>query len=265
MREITSYSNSTIKFIRGLQSRKNRKLSGKFYIEGVLQVGEAFKHNFPLESIIFSPELLIADYGKSVIEKAAQTNIDVIKVSADLFISISNKKGPHGIAAVGKQRYFNLDNNSLEGLWIALENPQDPGNLGSILRSLDGAGGKGLILIGEATDPYHPTAVRASTGAVFYIPIVQISQNEFIDFVQDNNIYCFGTYIDASTSYKNIEYPRDMILVMGSEQKGLSDQLAGACDTLIYIPMGGSVDSLNLANAASIVLFEIYTREINKK
>jgi len=262
VKRITSQSNNTIKLFRGLQSRKIRKQSGLFYIEGVRQVGEAIESDFPLHTIIYSPELLVADYANEILEKASHAEVDLVEVSDDVFQSFSIKEGPHGIAAVGYERYFNLHETIIEGLWIALENIQDPGNLGSILRSLDGAGGKGIFIIGNSTDPFHPTAVRSSMGAVFYIPIIQASSQEFSNFVNAKELFCIGASCDATRNYKEQNYPENMILLMGSEQKGISESMAKVCDAFVNIPMAGRVDSLNLANAASIILFEIYTRKI---
>jgi len=264
MRKITSRSNETIKFIKSLQMRKNRNKTGKFYFEGVRQVGESFLSNYPLDLIVYSPDLLIADYGREIIERAKAKDIELIEVTEDVFRSFSNKNGPHGLAAVGNQRYQDINESQINGLWIALESVQDPGNLGSILRSLDGAGGKGVILIGQSTDPFHPTAVRASMGAVFYLPIMITTRKEFIIKIRKDNIFCVGTSCDTSNSYRDQPYFDDMVLIMGSEQKGISLALEKTCDALVTIPMAGKVDSLNLANAASIVLFEIYAKRKNQ-
>lgn len=260
MKSITSRSNATIKFIRDLQTRKGRKDSGKFFIEGVRLVGEAISSKFPLDAVIYSPELMITDFAQEIVEQAKLAFIDLIEVSADVFASFSLKDGPHGIAAIGSQRFDSMEEKDLAGLWIGLEDIQDPGNLGTIFRSLDGAGGKGIFLFGNTVDPYHPTAVRSSMGAIFYIPIIPIPVDAFIQWKRKNIMQCFGTVCDAGTSYRDQTYPQDMVLIMGSEQKGISDTLKDACDILITIPMTGKIDSLNLSNAASIVLFEIYSR-----
>ncbi len=264
MKQISSTANNTVKFIRSLHSRKGRKQSGKFYIEGVRQVGEAVENGFPVDLIAYSPELLVADYGIEMIKNISNTGIEVIEVTAEVFTSFSVKDGPHGIAAVGTQRFYALDDLLLKGLWIALEDIQDPGNLGAILRSLDGAGGKGLILIGNTTDPYHPTAVRSSMGALFYIPIVTVDRKGFVKYKNKKEIFCVGTVCDTAHNYKDQAYYENMVVVMGSEQKGISNELRSACDSLVTIPMAGKVDSLNLANAASIVLFEIYSKQRQK-
>jgi RNA methyltransferase, TrmH family len=260
-KKITSLSNSTIKLIRTLQNRKNRKQLGLFFIEGIRQVGEAVDSNFPLQMILYCPALLTADYANEILENASRSGVELIEVSDEVFQSFSIKDGPQGIAAVGYERYYKITEIKIEGLWIALENIQDPGNLGSILRSLDGAGGKGLFLVGQSTDPFHPTAVRSSMGAVFYTPIIQSSLSDFGNHVKNNDIFCVGTSCETADSYKEQDYPETMILVMGSEQKGITNAMADVCEVLVNIPMTGRVDSLNIANAASIVLFEIYTRK----
>lgn len=262
VKRITSQSNTTIKQIRSLQDRKYRKQTGLFFIEGIRQVGEAIDSDYPLQLVIYCPSLLITDYATKILEKASYKGLELLEVSDDVFQSISNKDGPHGIAAVGYERFFKISDVNVEGLWIALENIQDPGNLGSILRSLDGAGGKGLFLVGESTDPFHPTAVRSSMGAVFYTPIIKLSLADFFEFVKLKDIFCVGTSCETTDSFKEQNYPKNMILIMGSEQKGMTDSMIDICDVLVNIPMSGRVDSLNIANAASIVLFEIHTRNM---
>jgi len=261
IKTISSKSNSYIKFIRSLRTKKSRNQSGMFYIEGIRLVGEAFDTKYPLECVLFCPDLLISDYGKDLVNKASSQNIELIEVTTEVFHYFSIKEGPHGIAAVGKQLWSDIDEHSeINGVWIALENIQDPGNLGTIMRSLDGAGGKGVILIGETTDPFHPSAVRSSTGSIFSLPVVKITNEDFKSWKERYGIYCVGTVCGNEFSFREVSYPKDMILVMGSEQKGLSQRLAGICNTLVSIPMTGRIDSLNLSNAASIVLFEIYTK-----
>ena len=261
MKIISSKSNQYIKFIRQLRQRKEREKSGKFYIEGLRLIGEALRTDFPLESILFSSDLLISDFGWKAIEDGKKKGIDIIEVTEDVFQTFAFKEGPQGIAAVGFQKWANIKElHHLEGLWIALDNVQDPGNLGTIMRSLDGAGGKGLILLGNSPDPYHPTSVRSSTGAAFSLVIGKAGLKEFSEWKSKEGVPLIGTVCGEAANYRKYNYPQDMILLMGSEQKGLSKELVEMCEGLVTIPITGSVDSLNLACAASIVLFEIYTK-----
>ncbi|MCD6356804.1 MAG: RNA methyltransferase, partial [Anaerolineaceae bacterium] len=239
-----------------MRKKKERLSTGRFYIEGIRLIGEALRNDYSLESILFSPELLTSKYGNGLIKKADNNGIELIEVSSEVFKSFAMKDGPQGIAGVGIQKQNEIMSLSTqEGLWIALENVQDPGNLGTILRSLDGAGGTGMFLVGNCADAFHPTAVRSSMGAIFSMQIIKAQFTELRTWKNDIGAHLVGTICQNAMNYRNYDYPDNMVLVMGSEQKGLSNSLIGLCDQLVNIPMGGSVDSLNLSNAASIMLF----------
>jgi TrmH family RNA methyltransferase len=262
---ISSTSNQYIKSIRKLSNRKERDRSGKFYIEGLRLIGEALRTDFPLESILYSSDLLTSGFGKNAIEEGEKKGIDIIKVTKEVFQTFALKERPQGIAAVGFQKLVSIKElHNLKGLWIVLDKVQDPGNLGTIMRSLDGAGGKGLVLLGTCTDVYHPTSVRSSTGALFSLKITKMSITNFREWNSRENMPIIGTICGEAENYRKYYYPQDMILLMGSEQKGLGKELLEMCEGLVNIPIVGNVDSLNLACAASIVLFEIYTKRQNR-
>jgi len=184
-------------------------------------------------------------------------------VTPDIFKGLSLKEGPQGICAVGIQQWVEFSSiTKMDDIWLAVECIQDPGNLGSILRSLDGVGGKGIILLGDSTDPYHPKAVRASTGTVFRIPIVRSNVGEISRWKYGHETIFIGTICASGKSYRQASYPADVVLLMGSEQKGLTADAQNLCDELVTIHMSGSIESLNLACAASIVLFEIYAQKM---
>ena len=258
MKIITSPSNPTIKFIRSLRQRKERESTGKFYVEGIRLIGEAVRTQQKISHVVVCLDLLDSSFGKELIAKIEGQGIDAISVPEFIFNLISLKEGPQGIAAVVEENWVDLGEVAkTKGLWVALDSVQDPGNLGSILRSLDAAGGKGIILLDESTDPYHPTSVRASMGGIFSQKIIKSSLEAFSIWKKGNNYSLVGTWCGTGTNYRRYNYPKDMILLMGSEQKGLLPMHLEICDELVTIPMKGSVDSLNLSNATSIVLFEI--------
>ena len=265
MKQISSQSNDYIKNIRRLKHKKYRDETGRYYIEGIRLIGEALRTDANLVSILHCPDLLTSEFGWHAIKIAEEKGIEIIQVTEDVFQTFSLKEGPQGIAAVGSQNWLNLDEIlTPQGLWIVLDNVQDPGNLGTIMRSLDGASGKGIILVGNSTDAFHPTAVRSSTGAIFSLNICKTTEQHLLEWKKNINIAFIGTVCEIATSYKKCDYPENMVLIMGSEQKGLQKEIIDICDELITIPMGGNVDSLNLACAASIVLFEIYDKRIRK-
>ena len=262
---ITSTSNAQIKEIRKLRERKYRSESGRFLLEGIRIVIEAIQAQGFVEQIIVSSELLDNEKGIEAVEIARKQALPVLEVSKEVFESISGKEGPQGLAAVGRQRWTNLDeiDTPLSGIWIALFQVADPGNLGSILRTLDGMGGKGVFLLDHCTDPYDPSAIRASMGGIFSKKLVRVGSADFIGWAKKNHIHLFGTSDSAHERFNQVHYPGDMILIMGSEREGLTKDLETACESIVSIPMMGNVDSLNLAIASSIVLYEI-ALQVNK-
>ena len=264
--QITSSANAQIKALRKLQDRKGRKASGNFYVEGLKLVGDALDKQAEIEQIIYSPELLISDFGEKILRQAAERNIATLNVSAGVFNSFSLKSGPQGAAAVVRQNWRDLGNSGADqSLWLVLENVQDPGNLGSALRSLDGAGGSGLILLDDTTDAYHPTAVRASMGSIFTQKLVKTDTQTLAAWKQEHKTTIVGTWCGDAQGYRSYNYPDAVMLMMGSEQKGLQPEHLTLCDALVHIPMNGYVDSLNLACATSVVLFEIYDQRCKRE
>ncbi len=264
--QVSSSANSKIKALRKLQDKKGRQESGCFYVEGLKMVGDALQLGADVRQVIYSPELLVSDFGADILAIAEQKGIERISVTAEVFASFAMKAGPQGAAAVVAQNWIELENSGADqGLWLALEDVQDPGNLGSALRSLDAAGGSGLILLDDSTDTYHPTAVRASMGAIFTQKLVKTGTPQLSDWKKRHQAHIIGTWCGEAQAYRSYNYPRDCILLMGSEQKGLQEQHLALCDALVHIPMRGRVDSLNLACAASVVLFEIFEQRKKDK
>jgi TrmH family RNA methyltransferase len=142
-----------------------------------------------------------------------------------------------------------------DGLWLALEDIRDPGNLGTIIRTADAAGASGIILVGDCCDAYAPECVRATTGSIFAMPLVKMPTPQFVEFLSGWAGESVGTNMTAKASYRR-EYQRPTLLVMGSESRGLSQPVAAACKTLVSIPMREGVESLNVATAAALMLFE---------
>jgi RNA methyltransferase, TrmH family len=256
---ITSSGNATIKSIRALRQRKERQRTGLFYAEGIRLVGEAVDLGVDIETCVVAPELLTSEYGRMTVERALERGIDCVEVSADVFRGLSLKEGPQGIAAVVRQHWEVLGETipGNELCWIALAAVQDPGNLGTILRTSDAVGAAGVILIGDATDPYDPGAVRAGMGAVFSQRLVRASTEELHAWKQRHGAKVVGTSDAASLDYRDAAYARPLILLMGSEREGLGGGEMTLCDEIVRIPMEGRGDSLNLAVATGVMLFEI--------
>lgn len=257
---ITSKSNPGIKEIRALRQRKIRDAGGLFWIEGIRIVSEAVALHAPIVEYLIAPQLLSSEHGSQVDDTLQSRGVPRLEVSADVFGSISSKEGPQGIGAVVRQSWTALSEVRPEdGLgWVALDRVQDPGNLGTILRTSDAVGTTGVILLGHTTDPYDPTAIRASMGAIFSQRLVRTEFDDLVAWKESTRFSLIGTSDSAPTLYDAVSYPLPAVLLMGSEQHGLSEGQQRLCDMTVRIPMAGRSDSLNLAVATGVMLYEMH-------
>jgi TrmH family RNA methyltransferase len=259
---ITSFSNPKVKLIRKLDQKKYRQETGLCFIEGLRTVGEAIQIGAPIESLITCPELLVSEFGQSLLADQKLRDIEQIEVSADIYRKIAHKDGPQGMGAIVRQQWQAVEEIEVgpDDLWIALDAVSDPGNLGTIMRTADAVGCRGLILLGQSTDPYDPTAIKASMGAIFSLILTQTSWETFISWKETHRMMLIGTSDSAEMDYQAFIYTRPLILLMGSERHGLSPQMALGCDQMVRIPMVGRSDSLNLAVATAVTLYEIFNQ-----
>jgi TrmH family RNA methyltransferase len=265
---ISSHSNPKIKAIRALRHRKERSQTGQAFIEGIRIVADAAQVPGTIQTLIIAPELLTSTFAQKLVQTQREKNVPCLEVSAEVFKSLSLKEGPQGIGAIIRQHWEALEQVELTNdfCWVALDAIQDPGNLGTILRTCDAVGCTGIILLDQSTDPYDPEALRASMGAVFYQRLVKTTFEAFVDWKQRHGIYVVGTSGASNEDYRSVSYHFPLVLLMGSERQGLSAQQQAACDLMVKIPMVGRSDSLNLAVATGIVLYELfYQRHSNKR
>jgi TrmH family RNA methyltransferase len=263
---ITSPANPRIKMLRKLQSRKHRDETGWYYLEGPRHILEALSRKAMLEYVVICPELLgNAQEIRSRINGLLSPD-QILEVSPETFRGFSTKDGPKGLAAVVHQAWANLSDMKPEGLcWVALSSVANPGNLGTILRTCDAVGVHWLILLDQSTDPYDPTALRAGMGTHFSIHIVKSGFEDLLKWKHAHKVKMIGTSDQADQDYHQTRYPSNCILLMGSEREGLTPRQIENCDQLVRIPMAGSADSLNLAVATSVVLYEMYNHERDKR
>jgi RNA methyltransferase, TrmH family len=264
---ITSHANEQVRRIRKLQERKERAESGLFYLEGLRIVGEAVEAGAEIETLLVAPQLLRSEYGLKLAAGQRNAGGVVLEVSAEVFERVALKEGPQGIAAVVRQQWTELGTIDPQAgrPWVALDAVADPGNLGTILRTNDGAGGEGVILLDQATDPYDPTAGRASMGTLFAQKIARASFAEFAAWKRKRGVWLAGTSDAASSDYHHVDYPERIVVMMGSERQGLSTEALSLCDTVVSIPMMGKSDSLNLAAATAVILYELLNQRREKR
>jgi TrmH family RNA methyltransferase len=256
---ITSTANERVKWLRKLQERKARQESSLFYIEGLRIVTEAVRQGAQIETLVVAPELLRSDFAQQLVHEQQSAGMPVLELSADVFRRVALKDGPQGLAAVVRQRWVNLADVHVSAghTWVALDAVADPGNLGTILRTHDAVGGQGVILLDQSTDPYDPSSARASMGALFTQRLVRVAFAEFVDWKHSLGVSLVGTSGAAQQDYHGFAYPDALVLLMGSERQGLQAHHLALCDSVVRIPMLGASDSLNLAVATALVLYEI--------
>jgi RNA methyltransferase, TrmH family len=268
---ITSKDNSKLKFIRSLRQRTQRQATGLFIVEGIRHVGEAVdageSGKTEIDSIWFSRELLSSEYALKLVEDQASTGTSCYELPAEVFKSLAEKENPQGILGVVKKVQRDLEEiDPHNAPWLTvLASPQDPGNIGTILRTIDAVGGSGLLLLDNSADPFHPNSVRASMGALFWYPVIHASFEEFAGFATQKGYSVYGTSSQGSRDIREVDvYEMPLALLMGSEREGLSREQASICKELIRLPMVGRASSLNLAVATGIFLYDIFLKTCTK-
>ena len=257
---ITSLSNPLVKQARALHQKKARLESGLFLVEGIHHIGEAVEAGWELVSVLYAPELLTSHFARGLIsrlESKAQP------VSARVIESLADKENPQGILALVRQRQAHLEELHAVQCGVALVAPQDPGNVGTILRTLDAVGADALFLLDGGVDLYHPTVVRSSMGTIFWKPILQTSFDEFVNWARLGQYQLIGTSAHGDVDYQTLVPKLPWILVMGNEQKGLSKEQINLCDVAVSLPMRGRVSSLNLAVATGVLLYRYYNYRLS--
>ncbi len=241
MLPITSQQNPHVKLVRSLEDKKARREHGLFVAEGLNMLERAAACGWEPELYLATKPAWIWDAHKPLL------------VSDKIMSVLSAQNNAHDVLATFKQRWQPHPLKS--GLWLALEDIRDPGNLGTIIRTADAAGADGIILAGDCCDPYAPECVRATTGSIFAMPLVKMPTAQFVAFLISWPGECVGTMMAEKMSYRRA-YQRPTLLVLGSESRGLSAPVVQGCNMLVSIPMREGVESLNVAAASALLLFE---------
>ena len=259
---ITSLSNPLIKQARALHQKKARLASGLFLVEGIHHVGEAVDAGWEIESILYAPELLASNFARDLISRLGSKPQPV---SAQVIESLADKDNPQGIVALLHQKQARFENLQLMRSGVALVAPQDPGNVGTILRTMDAVGVDVLFLLDGGVELYHPTVVRSSMGTLFWKAIIQTSFEVFVNWARNENVQLIGTSAHGDVGYQTLIPQTPWVLVLGTEQKGLSTEHTNVCDVTVSLPMKGRVSSLNLAVAAGVLLYQYCISESHFK
>lgn len=260
VKEITALTNPVIKQIRGLALKKNRDGEQLFLAEGLKLVTDALEGNWHIEFVLYAKRAASENAVQAVAAQARARGALIIETSEKVLGAVSRRDNPQTVVGVVRQRWRDASEIRPHGeeFWIALDRVRDPGNLGTILRTADCVGAKGALLIGNCTDPWAVEAVRASMGSIFHVELVRLDEKAFIAWRGEWPGIVVGTHLKGAIDYREPEFAgRPLLLLMGNEQQGLSEELARTCDTLCRIPMAGQADSLNLAVSTGVMAFEM--------
>ena len=252
---IQSKDNKTIKHIISLQQRKYRQKFGEYTVEGIRAVTDLGKKGF-------LRDILIRESKRSELEPLVQKDFSISSVYVvqdPIFDKIEHSVNGQGILGIAKKCINELHSFIVEdGLYVALDGVQDPGNLGTIIRTAVAAGAKGIFLLKGTVDPYNEKCVRSTMSALCNIPIFEdITLSEFYDFIKDNTIKTYVTSLENAKPYHTISYAKRTMVILGNEGNGVSKEIIEMCDQAITIPMYGDIESLNVSIAAALCMYKV--------
>ncbi|MCA4899542.1 MAG: TrmH family RNA methyltransferase [Bacteroidota bacterium] len=251
---ITSTQNPKVKSLMQLEKPRERRKQQLFLIEGAREVRLALEAGYKIGNIFYCEEIV----AKKELGFDLTDNKLVIPVSREVFQKIAVREDSGGVLAVAEMKPHGLSQIRLSKnpLVLILEAVEKPGNLGAILRTADAAGVDAVIICDPQTDFYNPNVIRSSVGCVFTTQIAAATSDETIKWLNQHNISIYCTYLAASKVYHQVDYKQASAIVLGTESIGLSDIWVKNATANIIIPMHGKIDSMNVSNAAAVVVFE---------
>ncbi len=265
MQEIISTNNAKIKYLVQLQKKSSyRKEFKEFVIEGKREIEAALRNGYHIKRIFFNPELFDEQKLFELLQLSS-VKIEVIKINKNVYKKIAYRHSTEGIVALAKIKEHKLTDfiTGANSLILVAENIEKPGNIGAMLRSVDGAGATGLILVNPLSDLYNPNLIRSSIGTVFSTQIAVCDLNELNSFITQNQINLFAAGLQNTNMYFKEDFTGATAIAVGSEDKGLSNKIREMAIKSIYIPMRGQTDSLNVSVSAAILLYEAVKQRLS--
>ncbi len=263
---ITSKDNIVIKRLRTLSDPKVRKKERAFLIEGVKMVEEALRDKAGVTLVVATPAL-VQHHGKGVIKLAEARSIDILWVSERLIDAISESKTPQPVMAVvtlkehGEDELFSHSSK----LIVVCHQLQDPGNLGTIIRTVEAVGASGIALTPHTVDPYSAKAVRASMGSILRVPVVRIGNSRaFVTLCRQKGFQAIAAVVTGEKSHFDIDLKKPTVVILGQEGAGLPQDIMAEVDLRVRIPMAETIDSLNVATSSAVVLYEALRQRMQR-
>jgi len=258
---ITSPHNQLIKLAASLKLKKYRDEFGLFIVEGVRLVEEAAHSSWLVQTCIYTEEALQQGRVQAIIRDLETKNCRMIQVPAIIYDKITDTKEPQGIMAIVQKYAYQLSEVFVSGqkpFFVVLDELQDPGNVGTIIRTAAAAGATGVVLTKGCTDVFANKVVRASMGSIFHIPIFEgLTSSEVISVFAQHEIGILATSLESSHIYFKVDFNKSIAVVFGNEGNGVSRQLLENAQDRLYIPLLGQVESLNVAASAAVILYEV--------
>ncbi len=256
---ITSLQNPKIKQALKLWKRGERDATDLFLIEGFREISRSCVGNIEIEQLFVCPELFLGTNENGLIQQISKGGAIVYPCTAAVFQKLSYRDRPDGLIAVARQRHLNLDDLSAKKIpfYIVAEGIEKPGNLGTILRSSDAAGVDGVIVCDRQTDIHNPNVVRASVGTLFTQHVVEADGKRAFEWLKEQNIAILAATPSAELNYTEVDLKQPLAIVVGTEQYGLTRQWMEGAHLKVKIPMLGIADSLNVAMATTLLLYEV--------
>ena len=255
---ISSLQNPLVKQIVALQQKKRREQNGLFVVEGVRLSEELLASGWEIEFGFFTETAVHQERAGSLVEVASQ-RCRMLQVSEVVFAKVAETDQPQGILFVARQVTGSIQElvRRDRPLLVVLDTIQDPGNLGALLRTADAVGADGVIVTEGSTDPFGGKALRASMGSVFHLPlVVGISHAELLASMRTNDVRMLATALEGASSYLDADYSSALAVIFGNEGKGIAPLLLENAEQKLSIPMYGQAESLNVAAAAAVILYE---------
>ena len=256
MTDITSLQNPRIKEAVKLRERRDRDQSGLFLIEGYRELKRAIDAGRKVQCLLYCPELFLGENEQELIEKSGAL---ALSCTPEVFAKISYRDRPDGLLAIAPQVHLGLKELHLSStpFLVIAESIEKPGNLGTILRSCDAAHVDGVIVCDPTTDIHNPNVVRSSVGTLFTLPVVEASLEETLAFLGQHQIHIVAATPHAKQTHIEADLTKPIAIAVGTEQYGLSPALMNLSDCQVRIPMLGVADSLNVASATTLMLYEV--------
>jgi TrmH family RNA methyltransferase len=251
---------ATLRLIEQLQADRGvRDSLGLFFVEGVRNFVTAVDHNCVFDTIVYSERLLTSPVARKLVRRLKRAGVPFARVSPEQFRMLSRAERASGVGAILRQPIEDLRRVTPGDriCWVALSHVRSPGNFGSLVRTAAAIGAAGFILLGRSVDPFDPAVVRAAMGALFQQRFVRADPEQLRWWLRRHDLQVIGAAPDGTLEYDRVRYSCPTVLMLGEERRGLSGEQRALCQQIVRIPMVAGVDSLNVAVAGSLLLYEI--------